>query len=199
MPGKQLPTTGQRTALLLAPLCGCTDFQAAGPSIVAGALGYLLVTVLANYLIAWVYDRRSPRARWRARVPSAWLLIGLHVAGSVWGLQHLDPAHHEPMLVVGCSHLTISLLLWRLLRWRLVHSASLGSLLVLVPALVIHALNKIQVILLSAFWLSTYSFGFAPVLVFVGLLLEARVNGHPEAGREPEPRDPDLDIAREFD
>jgi hypothetical protein len=183
---------------LLLTGCGPTPLEV-GSTALLGAVVYLMTSsVLVHFFaMAWRRVRRQPE-----RFPEPALQGGdgvsfaLHLAVSLLSLvfgSQIDDAPQVVAIIAG-SHLTFSLLLWRLLQLRAVTIATIASLPCLIPAVAMVTTRSVDIMELgSLMWIATSYLCTVPAIIGTLLLVEALVR----RVRSPEP--PDESLADAFD
>ena len=168
--------------LALVLLSGCRLFPSPvefGKTVLQGTLIYVLVSALLVLAAsrAWLrIQRLSPPAMLPVSKADGGLILA-HLAVSALAAATGEPLTLDSLGVaffVACSHMSFSLLVWRVLRRRPIRTASITSVLCLLPALLMIAARSEDVMLMGLmFWGLSGYMGAVPLFLVLLLLLEA--------------------------
>ncbi len=180
-------------AMLL--LCGCGPKPLeVGSTALASAIVALIISsfVVHHFARLWRRVRREVPITLRALRPEDGVVLALHAivsAAALVGGELMDGAG-AGLIIIVTSHLSFTLILWRIFQARAFLSATIASLLCLAPALPM-VLSKSQDAMDFGIvvWIITSYWGAVPTVIAVVLLIEAYIRRD-----QSPPPDPTADV-----
>ena len=188
---------GVLACVLMLSGCGPTPIEI-GSTALLGAAVYLVVSGFLLHVVAkaWHRIRGIETPALHSILPREGALGALHIAVTVWAVMggKMVDAWPTGIAIVGASHMSLSLVLWRIFKMRTIPTATLATALCLLPAVLMIVTNDKDIMDITIMsWLVSGYMGVVPAVICVALFIEALIRRSQKKKHTSDP------IARTFD